>query len=289
MFVIPTVISTIADLITIIDMALKYGGFLSKDVRNVFEKSRDEIISSPQSLSIDDAKGILGKQILAGIPKEDSAVFTKSIGSYLEIIDGTIKHFEDFNRLEKIVEYGNVYADLIRRIGERLNKWGCFEKWAEKIDFMTPYSPTSPVRMIQSVLSTPKLSRVFWDNRNLKNLVDRNLRNHGLGLLKTITVDSVKVTNATTLGLVLITNKKYYNRGFYQELVYAHMDALGHELSIYDSGNHNYVNVKLSNAEYLSLISAVLSDFFDYAIRVNREYAMSTNVISELKNNKNAG
>lgn len=285
MFVIPTVISTIADLITIIDMALKYGGFLSKDVRNVFEKSRDEIISSPKSLSVDDAKNIFSKQILAEIPQEDSAVITKSIGSYLEIIDGTIKHLEYFNKQERIVQYGNVYGDLIRRVGEKLNKWGCFEKWADKLEFMVPvpYPKLSPVQRLDSMLSMPKLSKVFWENKILKNHVDKNLRNIGLGLLKTITIDTVNVSNATTLGLVIITNRKYYDRKSYKELAYSHMDSLGHELSLFNSENFSYANIKLSNTEFLNLISAATSDFFDYVVKVNREYAISNNIISQLK------
>lgn len=291
MFVLPTVISTIADIITIIDVALKYSGALSKNVRTVIEKSREEITGQENSLSLGDVSTILNNNLKVGISKDDLIPVTKSLSNYFEIIDGTIQHLESFNKNNRMVNYGDIFFNLISRVGEKLDKWGCFNKWAEDVPVTIPKVETPGFHLADYLLLASNLTKTFWEIGEVRSQANPKFKKQNLYYVKSYILNFSDVFHpASIFGIVKITNKTY-NRigGNNQILNYVDVSILSNSISLTYSEPMKMDSIKLSNAAFATLISATLGDFFDYSTRVNKEFEVSNSLVSQLKNQKKAG
>ena len=271
-------------------MAIKYGGYLSKDVKTAMEKSRDEIIKQENVLGLNDVDKILSKQLQLAVSSENIMPVSRSMGDLFEAIEGVVKYLEMCNQMKWLVEYGTALGGLMLNITQKIDKWGCFSKWSEEFKIDIPKPPDSGSNVYYYALPAPKITRSFWELNELNRQVDRRLRKCNLYFMKTFVYNSrPTVSHATIVGNMWITNKKYSRFGKYQHLDWVSVQATSHNIDFRDSWSGKYHDVKLSNSEFISLMSATLGDFFDYSVRVNREFATTDSLINQLKNQQKAG
>lgn len=288
MFTIPTIISTIADIITVIDIALKYGGFLNKDVKNVIEKSQIEIDKQGDKLTSEQVNQIFALQIRSAIPNDEVIATTRSMANLFELLGSISESLKYFEEVGRIAEYGTVLQDLIIGVNEKIDSWGCYEKWA--IDTKpTQEMRTHGNRSVSYFLQAPNTTRYFWSVKELSTHVNWRLRNvnlnfskeymsfdhnrtHSIGLSKSFEISNELLWHKSVFGICRVSATPYQ-----------------HGINLHDRYKFKNKFIKLNNVAITNLISATIGDFHYYSLKVNSEFAQSNSIAEVFNNQKKAG